>query len=200
MEFAEIVTVSEYIKGFGVFALPLLFSLIVLQCHIPVLPFGIISAVCGFIFGFKWGMAISWISVVVGSTIAFYLYRRMNLDNLAQKILRKHEHISVSEEFIFGFIIIVHNIPVIPIAVPNIMASLSTISTRMFVVATALGLFIPSLGFAAFGSGIDSFLVSPSYLKLFLIVIVLLILLLLKKYSNKIFELIYNNTGKMKGE
>lgn len=200
LEFNEIVTVSEYIKGFGSFALPLLFALIVLQCHIPVFPFGIISAVCGFIFGFKVGVAISWISVVVGSTIAFYLYRLLNLDNLAQKILGKHKHISVSEEFIFGFIVICHNIPVIPIAVPNILASLSKISTPTFVAATALGLFIPSLGFAAVGSGIESFLVSPSYLKLLLIVIILLIFYLLKKYSHRIFEMIQRNAGKNKGK
>ncbi len=193
MEFTEIVTFSEYIKGFGSFALPLLFALIVLQCHMPVLPFGIVSSICGFIFGFKGGIAVSWISVIIGSTIAFYLYRFFNLDNLARKILGKRRRIP--EELIFGFIIIAHNIPVIPIAVPNIIASLSKISASKFVVATALGLIIPSLSFVAFGSGIESFLVSPSYLTLLPIVIILLIFYLLKKYSHKISELIQRNVS-----
>ncbi|HHV15943.1 MAG TPA: TVP38/TMEM64 family protein [Gelria sp.] len=198
MEFIDIVAISEYIKGFGPFALLILFALIVLQCHIPVVPFAVASAVCGFIFGFKWGIAISWISVVIGSTIAFYLYRYLNFGNLTQKILGKRKR--MPEELIFGFIVVAHNIPVIPIAVPNIIAALSKISTPNFVTATALGLLIPSIGFAAFGSGIESFLVSPSYITLLPIVVILLIFYLLKKHSHKILELISHNIFKKRNK
>lgn len=194
MEFTDIVAVSEYIKSFGSYAVLLLFVLIVLQCHIPLFPFGVVSAVCGFVFGFKAGIAVSWISVVIGSTIAFYLYRRLNFDNLTRKILGNRKR--MPEELIFGFIVIAHNIPVIPIAVANIIAALSKISGPQFVIATALGLFIPSLSFAAFGSGIESFLVSPSYLTLLPIVLILLMLYVLKKYSAKISELIHHGIFK----
>lgn len=191
MELNDIVAVSEYIKSFGSYAVLLLFALIVLQCHLPILPFGVISAICGFIFGFKGGVAVSWISVVVGSMMAFYLYRRLNLNNLAQRILGNRK--GIPDDLIFGFIIVAHNIPVIPIAVPNIIASLSKMSASKFILATALGLFIPSLSFVAFGSGIESFLLRPSYMTLLPIVIILLIFYLVKKYSYKISELIHHD-------
>ena len=89
------------------------------------------------------------------------------------------------EEFIFGFVIIAHNIPVIPIAAANIIAALSKISTPKFVAASALGFIIPSLGFVAFGSGIDSFLAHPSYATLLPVIAILLMFYLLKKYSPK---------------
>ncbi|MGR6837094.1 TVP38/TMEM64 family protein [Syntrophomonas erecta] len=194
MELTYIAAVSEYIKGFGLYALPLLFILIVLQCHIPILPFAMISAVCGFIFGFSRGIAVSWISVVIGSMIAFYVYRRLEVSYLVEKIPEKYKQIP--EEFIFGFIIIAHNIPVIPIAVPNILAALSKISTPKFIVATALGLFIPSISFVAFGSGIETFLVNPSYSTFLPIIAIFLIFYLLKKYSHNIMDYINHHIFK----
>jgi len=194
LELYDIAAFSEYIKSFGSYALLLLFALIVLQCHIPILPFGVISAVCGFIFGFKEGIVISWVSVVVGSAIAFYLYRRLKLDNFAQKIIGNRKR--MPEELIFGFIVVAHNIPVIPIAVANIIAALSKISSPKFLLATALGLFIPSLSFAAFGSGIESFLVRPSYLTVLPIVVILVFFYLIKKYSYKISEFMHHNIFK----
>jgi uncharacterized membrane protein YdjX (TVP38/TMEM64 family) len=189
LDFSNVVLVSEYIKSYGSFALLLLFALIVVQCHIPVMPFGVVASVCGFIYGFKAGIAVSWISVVMGSIIAFYLYRFLKIDNLAKKILENRRH--VPEELIFGFIVVAHNIPIIPIAVPNILASLSRISASRFIIATALGLLIPSISFVAFGSGIESLLLSPNYLTLLFIVIFLVVFYLLKKYSHKILELIH---------
>ncbi len=196
MEFNDIIEVSEYIKSYGSFSLLLLFILIVVQCHIPIMPFGVIASISGFIYGFKGGIALSWISVVIGSAIAFYLFRCLKLNNLAKKLLKKQK--PIPEELIFGFIVVAHNIPVIPIAAANILASLSRISFSRFTIATALGLLIPSVSFAAFGSGMESFLLRPNYFNLFFIIIILLVFFLLKKYSNNLLDLINHDIFKRK--
>lgn len=188
MEIVDIVLISEYIQSSGSFALLLLFALIVVQCHIPIMPFGIVASTCGFIYGFRAGIIISWLSVVIGSIIALYLYRRLKLNKLAGKILKGRK--PMPEEFIFGFIIIAHNVPVIPIAVPNILASMSRIKTSRFIIATAIGLFIPSVGYVAIGSGVESFLLKPNYLTLVMIILLLLIFYLLRRYSKDILQLV----------
>lgn len=198
MEFTDIAIISEYIQGFGPYAVLLLFALIVIQCHVPFFPFAAVSAICGFIFGFKWGVVVSWTSVVIGSTIAFYLYRYLNFDKFIEKTIKNKRHIP--EEFIFGFIVVAHNIPVIPIAVANIVASLSKISMPKFIVATALGLLIPSVSFVAFGSGVESFLAKPSYWTLLLIIVILLLFYLLNKYSYDILELMRRNVFKKRNK
>lgn len=186
MEFDDILIYSEFLNTFGPYALLILILAIILQCHIPLLPFPFISAICGLLFGFQKGVLISWFSVIIGSSIAFHLFRFLKLDQFIQNLLSRYYHgPAIKDKYLFAFIIIAHNIPIIPIAIPNIMASLSKLSFIKFLIATAIGLFIPSLIFAGFGAGIETFLIEPNLLTIIPIIIVIIIVLVLNKVDYK---------------
>ncbi|RQD76076.1 MAG: DedA family protein [Candidatus Syntrophonatronum acetioxidans] len=166
MELLEQVTYySEYVRGFGSGAMLIISLSIIMQCHVPMIPFAIVAGVCGYLFGFQQGIILSWGSVVIGSCIAFNVFNFFKLDKFTDNILSRYQILpKLTDKFVMGFILVIHNIPAIPIAVPNIVAAMSKISLSRFMTFTAVGLLVPCMLFTGFGAGIDAFLENPGIL------------------------------------
>ncbi|QGT99401.1 hypothetical protein SYNTR_0808 [Candidatus Syntrophocurvum alkaliphilum] len=177
----QIIYYSQYIRDFGYAAMLIISIMIIMQCHVPMIPFAIVAGVCGYLFGFQQGIIIAWGSVVIGSFIAFNVFRFFKLDEFTNKILSRYEILPrLNDKFVIGFIVIVHNIPAIPIAIPNIVAAMSKISLSRFISFTAAGLLVPCVLFAGFGAGVDAFLANPGILNLIPIVVIIGFLILIK--------------------
>lgn len=152
----------QFIENYGGLATLVVFIFVILQCHIPVMPFAVLAGICGFLFGFTEGAFLSWISVILGCFIAFNVYRFFRLHNLTNKLLDRYSiKTKLKDKLVVSFIIISHNIPFIPIAIVNILSAISEIKLSRFIIATALGLLFPSLLFAGFGAGVGAFVNNP---------------------------------------
>ena len=163
--FDQIIHYSQYIKSFGQATIFIISAAIVLQCHIPMIPFAIVAGLCGYLFSFQQGMLLAWGSVVAGSIIAFSVFRFFRLDEFSNQIIAKYQRLpELSDKFVISFIVIMHNIPAIPIAIPNIVAAMSSISLTRFTAFTAVGLLVPCVLFTGFGAGLNAFLANPGIL------------------------------------
>ena len=177
----QIIHYSQYIREFGSAAMLIICAAIILQCHVPMIPFAIVAGVCGYLFSFQQGILLAWGSVVAGSFIALNVFRFFKLDKFTNKILLRYKVLpKLSDKFVIGFIVIIHNIPAVPIAVPNIVAAMSSISLSRFITFTAIGLLVPCVLFTGFGAGVDAFLVNPGILTLFPILVIIGFLMLIK--------------------
>lgn len=177
----QIAYYSEYIKDLGYLAMIIICIAIIMQCHVPMIPFAIVAGVCGFLFGFQQGVLLAWVSVVVGSFIAFNVFRFFKLDQFTDKILARYKILpKLSDKFIIGFIVIVHNIPAIPIAIPNIVAAMSKISLSRFMIFSSGGLLVPCVLFTGFGAGLEAFLTNPGILTIIPIIVIIAFLILIK--------------------
>ncbi len=161
----QIIHYSHYIRSFGQAAVFIICAAIVLQCHIPMIPFAIVAGLCGYLFSFHQGMLLAWGSVVTGSIIAFSVFRFFKLDKFSNQIMTRYQRLpELSDKFVISFIVIMHNIPAIPIAIPNIVAAMSSISLTRFTAFTAVGLLVPCVLFTGFGAGVNAFLENPGVL------------------------------------
>ena len=152
----QVVHYNQYIVGYGYAAFLIISAAIIMQCHVPMIPFAIVAGICGYLFGFYQGMLQAWGSVVIGSYIAFNIFRFLKLDHYTNKVLsRYHKLPKLSDKFVINFIVLSHNIPAIPIAIPNMVAAMSSISTSRFIIFTAAGLLVPCILFAGFGAGVN---------------------------------------------
>lgn len=158
----QITYYSQFIRDYGYIVMLILSAAIIIQCIIPTIPFGLVAGMCGFLFGFFPGLLLALVSVAIGSLVAVNIYRFFNLGKFAAKILARYKIVpKLSDKIIVGFLVVVHNIPVIPIAVANIVAAISNISRVKFIIATVIGLLVPSILFVGFGAGIEAFLRNP---------------------------------------
>ncbi len=177
----QIVHYSQIIREFGYAAMLIISVAIIMQCHVPMIPFAIVAGVCGYLFNFQQGMLLAWGSVVVGSFIALNVFRFFKLDEFTNKLLSRYKVLpKLSDKFVISFIVIIHNIPAIPIAIPNIVAAMSNISLSRFITSTAVGLLVPCVLFTGFGAGVDAFFANPGILTFTPILVIIGFLLLIK--------------------
>ncbi|SHH24895.1 Uncharacterized membrane protein YdjX, TVP38/TMEM64 family, SNARE-associated domain [Thermosyntropha lipolytica DSM 11003] len=172
----------QLVQNYGYLGIIAVLIFIIIQCHVPVMPFAVLAGVCGFWFGFAEGVFLSWISVVLGCLLAFYVYRFFRLNRLTAKLLARYNiKTQLKDKLLISFIIISHNIPFIPIAVVNIVAAVSEIKVSKFLGATALGLLIPSILFSGLGAGIGAFVNHPRLLTLLPLLVVIMTIIFYKK-------------------
>lgn len=172
----------QLVQSYGYLAILAVFIFIIVQCHVPVMPFAVLAGVCGFLFGFAEGVLLSWIAVVAGCFIAFNVYRFFRLNSLTNKLLARYNiKPKLREKLLISFIIISHNIPFIPIAVVNIVSAISEIKAGRFLMATALGLFVPSVLFSGLGAGVGAFVNHPGIMTFVPLAVIVLTVVLYKR-------------------
>lgn len=174
----------QIIQNYGGLAIFAVFLFVILQCHVPIMPFAVLAGVCGFLFGFTEGAFLSWLSVILGCFIAFNVYRFFKLNNLTNRLLARYNiKPKLKDKLVVSFIIISHNIPFIPIAVVNILSAISEIKLSRFIIATALGLLFPSLLFAGFGAGIGAFVNNPGLVTFIPLLVIAATIILYKQFD-----------------
>ena len=74
--FSDIEAVTTSIRGYGLWGPAILFVLFILQTFLAFIPGQALMVASGYIYGFSGGIMITWISLVVGGQMAFWLARR----------------------------------------------------------------------------------------------------------------------------
>lgn len=137
----DIESLAERLRGYGSWTI-LISILGNTLADISGLPTVFFSGANGLIFGFWGGVAVSWVSEILGGTIAFLLFRA-TLYKKSQHYIQKYKNLQFLDRLTpaegFRAILIARLIPLSPSGLVNIAAAMSPMSFRNFFMATALG-------------------------------------------------------------
>ncbi len=139
--FQSIETAREYIAGYGLFAPLISATLMIFQSVIAPLPAFLITIANGALFGFWWGMLLSWSSAMLGAALCFYIARFLGAKHVARIV--SQPVVDKTDQFIQKYgnyaILIARLIPYIPFDVVSYAAGLTRIRFLGFWLATGLG-------------------------------------------------------------
>ena len=139
--FQSIETAREYIAGYGLFAPLISATLMIFQSVIAPLPAFLITIANGALFGFWWGMLLSWSSAMLGAALCFYIARFLGAKHVARIV--SQPVVNKTDQFIQKYgnyaILIARLIPYIPFDVVSYVAGLTRIRFIGFWLATGIG-------------------------------------------------------------
>ena len=130
--------VTEAVQGSGVWGPTILFVLFILQVFIAFIPGQALMVASGYIYGFTGGMLITWISLVTGGQIAFWLARgygrRFAEGWISPSVLDRWDRNAAGQGV--GFFAITLVLPLFPNDAMCYVAGLGKISSSRFLIAT----------------------------------------------------------------
>ncbi|MEW6240960.1 MAG: VTT domain-containing protein [Chloroflexota bacterium] len=133
--------VIEFMQGYGAWGPALYIALLSLQIFVAMLPGHVLILAGGYVFGFFPALAMTVLSAVVCSQIAFHLARRagrpLAYRLASRKVIDRWERISAHQGILFYFLVFV--LPIFPSDAMCYVAGLGTISPRRFLVSNVLG-------------------------------------------------------------
>ena len=139
--FQSIETIREYIAGYGVFAPIISAILMIFQSIIAPLPAFLITIANGALFGFWWGMLLSWGSAMLGAALCFYIARLLGAKHVARIV--SQPVVNKTDQFIQKYgnyaILIARLIPYVPFDAVSYVAGLTRIRFIGFWLATGIG-------------------------------------------------------------
>lgn len=139
--------VAAYIRSFGAGSAFVSIVLSVAMTFTMVIPFILISAANGLVFGLIWGTVVSWLGEVIGAVVAFTVYRYWLRPSVLRRFGQTKQWYYVDKiSGVHGFktVLTARILPVIPSGILTAAASVSAISFGDFFWATLLGK-IPSV-------------------------------------------------------
>ena len=139
--FSDREAVSQAIQNSGLWGPVILFVLFVLQTFIAFIPGQALMIASGYIYGFTGGFLITWLSLVAGGQMAFWLARRYG-HRFAEKwispaILDRWDKSAAGQGI--GFYAITLVLPLFPNDAMCYVAGLGRISGQRFLIANLLG-------------------------------------------------------------
>jgi len=141
----EAVTVS--IRGYGLWGPAVLSMLFILQTFLAFIPGQGLMVASGYIYGFSGGILITWISLVLGGQMAFWLARRYGRPFaekwISPEILNRWDKSAAGQGVPFYIVTLV--MPFFPNDAMCYVAGLGNMTHRRFLVANTLGRGIASL-------------------------------------------------------
>jgi len=139
--FSDREAVSQAILNSGFWGPAILFILFVLQTFIAFIPGQALMVASGYIYGFTGGFLITWISLVVGGQMAFWLARRYGRRFAAKWIspvvLDRWDKSAARQDI--GFYAISLVLPFFPNDAMCYVAGLGRMSAKRFLIANILG-------------------------------------------------------------
>ncbi|MFD1955020.1 TVP38/TMEM64 family protein [Paenibacillus thailandensis] len=135
-----------------------------LEAFLPFLPLIVIVAANANIYGLGWGFLFSWIGVSLGASLVFLICRRLG-KNVKSRLLKRFPK---SERFFnwldrkgFTPLFLLACFPFSPSSVINIVAGLSKVPLKTFLLATILGKAVMILSISLLSFDIGSFREEP---------------------------------------
>lgn len=136
--------VAASIQRYGIWGPLVLFTLLVLQVFLAVIPGHALILAGGYVYGFTLSVLITLASTVLGSQIAFSISRRYGR-SLVYRLanpqeVQRWDRLAARQGILFYFFTFV--LPLFPSDLMCYVAGLGTISSRRFFVANLLGRFV----------------------------------------------------------
>ena len=139
--FSDLDAVIESIKGYGLWGPLVLFILFILQTFLALIPGQALMVASGYIYGFSSGIFITWISLVVGGQMAFWLARRYGRPFaekwVSAKTLNRWDKSAAGQGV--GFYVVTLVMPFFPNDAMCYVAGLGKMSSNRFLGANIIG-------------------------------------------------------------
>jgi uncharacterized membrane protein YdjX (TVP38/TMEM64 family) len=164
--------------------------IIMLESIIPILPLGVFVALNIFAYGSVLGFVISWLSTIAGCLISFYLFRKGFRKILWIKIENKERLVNamnyISNVKLYNVVLLIA-LPFTPAFLINIIAGLSKIPVKRFLVALLIGKLSVIYFWGYIGTTIIESVSNPSII--IKITVMLLIAYIISKIISKKLEI-----------
>ncbi|MCA0989894.1 MULTISPECIES: TVP38/TMEM64 family protein [Bacillales] len=148
-----------------------------LEAVIPILPLFLFVAGNAAAYGFWYGSLLSWLGASLGALIVFMVVRRLARQRF-MRVVTKHAKIEKTLRWIerhgFGMVFLLLCFPFTPSALINVVAGLSNMSIRSFVLAVLLGKMVMISIVSFIGHDVFALIHQPLQMVLILVAIVLL--------------------------
>lgn len=168
-----------------------------IEAFLPFLPLFVFVMANSAAYGLLKGFLLSWLGASLGSVAVFLAVRKLSKQKLIIKIKENKQVLKVTgwvEERGFSLLFVLLCFPFAPSSVINIVAALSNISLRRFMLAVFLGKSVMIFSLAYIGVSVFEFTKHP--VKTSIIVICIVIFWFLGKYIEKVF---FNGKKKEEG-
>ncbi|CAM4089158.1 hypothetical protein BAMA_17155 [Bacillus manliponensis] len=163
-EYFTIENMEQLVSSYRAFGPLLGIGLPMIEAIIPALPLILFVMANAAAFGLGFGFLYSWIGSVLGALIVFSVIRRFGRSRFFS-FVNKHEKVRKAMMWIerkgFAPIFILFCFPFTPSALINVVAGLSRISKRQFVLALGLGKFVMIFVLSYIGHDLMSFIYNP---------------------------------------
>ncbi|WP_347861208.1 TVP38/TMEM64 family protein [Salimicrobium sp. PL1-032A] len=135
-----------------------------IEAFLPVLPLIVFVVANAVVYGLFQGFLYSWIGATTGAVLVFLLVRKLGRQRFFL-FLRKHKQVKRVmvwlEEHGFGPLFLLMCFPFSPSAIINVVAGLSGVKTRDFLLAAVLGKSVMIFSITFVGDSITSFTSNP---------------------------------------
>lgn len=133
---------ADYFRSLGIWAPFISIALMIAQGIIAPLPSFVITAANGLAFGIPLGIIISWTGGMAAALVMFLLARLLGA-SFVEKITKKSDLLAKANRYSgengFFLILVARVIPIVSFDIISLIAGLSNIRFRSFVIATAIG-------------------------------------------------------------
>lgn len=167
-----IADIRDAVDDTGV-AAPLVFIALYAALTVIAFPGAIPSAASGLLFGTAAGTLLTVTGATIGATLAFLIGRRLGRSQVERIAGRRIERLDAWLER-RGFVAVLYArlIPLVPFNVLNYAAGLTSLRTREYVAATAIGIVPGSFAYTALGGSLDD-PASPEFIAAVALIVVL---------------------------
>jgi uncharacterized membrane protein YdjX (TVP38/TMEM64 family) len=145
-------TVQEAVESTGAWG-PLVYVVLhVLLTLVPVSK-NLLAGVAGALFGLAGGVALSWVASMVSAAVTFAIARRLGRAAVASMTGPRIDRVEeIMRQQGLLAVIIARVTPVLPFTVVNYGAGVTAVTTRDFMLGTAIGILPGTVGYAALGA------------------------------------------------
>ncbi len=177
---------SFWINSFGPWAVVISIIVMIIQTIATPIPLFLVAGANGFIFGAAWGVIITMLGALLGSTLAFYLARI-----IARDYVSRHLHRFIPQMGMMGntsgfkFILLARLIPILPSSVVSYAAGLSKISFTGFFIASVFGKLPEIVIYTFLGHSLEK---AEGLVTRISLVLIVVSLLFFSFYSKKIYK------------
>lgn len=193
---ATIVAWVQSIK-YNTVSFPIYISISILVCFIT-LPLGVLTKVLsGWLFGFKLGFLVSYLSILAGSWLAFLFARYTAKDFIWKKWMKPIRKVNAKiQDNSMLSLIQIRLFPFLPLPITNFSLGFTHINNTQFIFSSAIGMFPATVFYALIGAKLNDLnsetlnfkYFTPYYIYICLALLATLCLELLRKKKNPNLE------------
>ena len=145
-------TVQSTVESTGAWGPVVYVALHVLLTLVPVSK-NLLAGVAGALFGLVGGIALSWVASMISAAVTFAIARRLGRKAVASMTGPRIDRVEeIMRQQGLLAVIVTRVTPVIPFTIVNYGAGITAVTSRDFVLGTAIGVLPGTVGYAALGA------------------------------------------------
>lgn len=145
-------TVQATVESTGAWGPVVYVALHVLLTLVPVSK-NLLAGVAGALFGLVGGIALSWVASMISAAVTFAIARRLGRTAVASMTGPRIDRVEeIMRQQGLLAVIVARVTPVIPFTIVNYGAGITAVTSRDFVLGTAIGILPGTVGYAALGA------------------------------------------------